>query len=87
MNNISSMCLLYFLWNSLSRALNIFQEGKSNGKDKLKLEAQALKSEVCTTCHVCALSLEPRGILFYLHHLFIFLIPPMYRRKKGKELQ
>ncbi|KAF7810386.1 ribosome biogenesis ATPase RIX7-like isoform X1 [Senna tora] len=31
--------------NSLSQALGIFQEGKSNGRDTLKLEAQALKSE------------------------------------------
>lgn len=39
--------ILCHLWNSLSHGLSIFQEGKASGKDTLKLEAQAEKSNVC----------------------------------------
>lgn len=43
----SHVCLQRLLSNSLSHGLSIFQEGKSDGKDSLKLEAQVGKSKVC----------------------------------------
>ena len=46
------------LRNSLSHALGIFQEGKFSTRDTLKLEAQAVTTEVCSAWHECALNCE-----------------------------
>lgn len=36
----------FWIWNSLSHGLSIFQEGKSGGKDSLKLETNADSNKV-----------------------------------------
>lgn len=76
------MFLLTWLLNSLSHGLSIFQEGKSNGKDTMKLEARAELSKVHCTC-VCIYTSITGGIQYWFNDSFFFSINHRKQERKG----